>query len=254
MSGKRQRATPRRRLVFEPLECRALLTAAPIPTVPTAAMMPADASTSNVVTPPLAPTVITAGGQRLLLSYFNDGPDPTEPVTVSFDFTTDKLVCNHPGWWVENYPLDQIGGLENLTEDQAAQLLFGVASAADVKNWYVMTPVDATHPAPPEPAAPTGPAPIVKSDLTDCHVLVVDNNATIAATYPGASDPWIQSYPGLAAAKAAGNVDASTYSTLPAALSSLSSDAAQYYTSATNTVAMETVVLVTPGRPGLGLT
>ena len=97
------------------------MTAAPIATLPTAAMLPADPITSNIVIPPLPPTVITAGGQRLLLSYFNNDNNPTNDVKVSFDFTTDKLVCNHAGWWVENYPLNQIQGLENLTQDQVAQ-------------------------------------------------------------------------------------------------------------------------------------
>ena len=181
------RAAPVRRLHFEPLESRQLLTAAPL-LLPTPNFSPL---------PPLQPTVITAGGQRLLLNYFNNAynaaHNPSAEVQVSFDSTADQLVCNKPGWWVENFPLTQINGLQGETANQIAALLFGAGeTAADVQNWYVMTPVDATHPAPAEPPAPTGPAPITPTNLTAqaadgsyYHVLVVDSSYNGRAT----SDP-----------------------------------------------------------------
>ena len=52
--------------------------------------------------PPLVPTVITAGGQRLLLGHTD--------VEVSYDGR--QLVVNRPEWWVINYPLTRIRGLE----------------------------------------------------------------------------------------------------------------------------------------------
>ena len=66
--------------------------------------------------------MITAGGQRLLLNYFNNAynaaDNPSAEVQVSFDSTTDQLVCNKPGWWVENFPLTQINGLQGETANQ----------------------------------------------------------------------------------------------------------------------------------------
>ena len=140
----------------------------------------------------------------MLLNYFNNAynaiNNPAAEVQVSFDSTTDTLVCNKPGWYVENFPLAQVAGLQNLSgyssdpADTVAKFIFGSnETAADVKNWYIMTPVDAAHPAPAEPAAPTGPAPITPTNLeaqasdgSYFHILVVDNNTSV--TNP-TSDP-----------------------------------------------------------------
>ena len=98
---------------------------------------------------PLYPSsVVTAGGQRLLLSYTD--------VVVSYNARARRLETNHPGWWIINYPLGRIRGLEGKSEDAIAQLLFG-KPAAEVRNWYVQTPGTPTA----EPPQPDGPAPIV---------------------------------------------------------------------------------------------
>ena len=98
--------------------------------------------------PALVPTVISAGGQRLLLSDTD--------VEVCYDSASKSLVVNPPGWWVINYPFTRIQGLEGKSADQISQLLFG--AAREVRNWYVKTPEESE--LVPEPAAPTQPAPI----------------------------------------------------------------------------------------------
>ena len=143
-------------------------------------------------------------------------------------------------------------------------LLFGAGeTAADVQNWYVMTPVDATHPAPAEPAAPTGPAPITPTNLTAqasdgsyYHVLVVDSSYSGSAT----SDPsyCYNSYKAGDAntigacltdvESATGGkvvVDSSVYSTILAAVNAIQASA--YYNSVTDTVARPTIILIAPG-------
>ena len=244
-SEQLSRRKKRRRLRFEPLECRQLLSVTPLP-LPTPNIAPL---------PALQPTVITAGGQRLLLNYFNNtynaANDPAAEVQVSFDTATDTLVSNKPGWWVENYPLTQINGLQGLTANQIAGLLFGDTNAADVKNWYVYTPVDATHPAPAEPAAPTGPAPITPTNLAAqagdgsyFHILVVDNNPSVTSP---TSDPYVGSRV-QAAETATSNqvvVDATVYRTITAAVDAIT--ASPYYASATGTVTRPTIILITPG-------
>ena len=129
--------------------------------------------------PPLVPTVITAGGQRLLLAETD--------VTLRWDAGRQQLVCNRPGWWVINYPLHKIGGLPPLSEEAIAQQVFG-HPRAELRNWYVQT---GGAPAP-EPSAPTGPAPI---ELTPNPTLVVDGSggadslntisAAVAKAQPG---------------------------------------------------------------------
>ena len=246
---KGMRAAFGRKLHFEPLESRQLLDAAPLP-LPTA-NIPA--------LPQLQPTVITAGGQRLLLNYFNNAynaaHNPAAEVQVSFDASTDTLVCNKPGWYVENFPLAQINGLQTLPgysadpADTVAKFIFGSnETAADVENWYIMTPVDSTHPAPAEPAAPTGPAPITPTSLTATvggshyHILVVDNGAS--SNTLSTSDTWVGSEVGQAQSAGA-VVDQYVYTTITAAVNALTSSA--YFNNTTKTVTQPTIILITPG-------
>ena len=114
--------------------------------------------------PILTPTVITAGGQRLLLSQAD--------VEVAYRPTGDRtgaraLLVNRPGWWAINYPLTRIKGLEGKSADEISRLLFG-KPASEIRNWYVKTPGE---PAP-EPPEPTGPAPI---EQTPNPTIVVSN-------------------------------------------------------------------------------
>ena len=182
----------------------------------------------------------------MLLNYFNNAynaiNNPAAEVQVSFDSATDTLVCNKPGWYVENFPLAQIAGLQHsrgirrIRRTQVAKFIFGSnETAADVKNWYIMTPVDAAHPAPAEPAAPTGPAPITPTNLeaqasdgSYFHILVVDNNTSV--TNP-TSDPYVGSR--VQAAETATNdqvvVDPTVYHTITAAVYAITSSA--YYNS-----------------------
>ncbi|TWU33255.1 hypothetical protein [Novipirellula artificiosorum] len=57
-------------------------------------------------------TVITCGGQHLLLEHTD--------LTVTFDSQRKTLATNRPGWWVINHPLKGINGLQHLDEDQIA--------------------------------------------------------------------------------------------------------------------------------------
>ena len=97
--------------------------------------------------PRLRPAVVTAAGQRLLLADTD--------VAVSWDAANERLACDRPGWWVINYPLRKIRGMEGQTDDQIAMRLLGRPASA-IKNWYFKAP---GQPAA-EPPAPTGPAPI----------------------------------------------------------------------------------------------
>ncbi len=108
--------------------------------------------------PPFPPTVITAGGQRLLLGHTD--------VALHWDEAEGRLESNRPGWWVINYPLDRIRGFGDGGAEAAAAALFG-ERAGETRNWYHKT---LGEPAP-EPPAPTGPAPI---ELTPAPDLVVD--------------------------------------------------------------------------------
>ena len=253
---KSLRAAFGRKLHIEPLEQRQLLDAAPLP-------LP----TPNIpAMPKLQPTVITAGGQRLLLNYFNNAynaaHNPAAEVQVTFDSNSDTLVCNKPGWYVENFPLTQINGLQGDSADTVANLVFGAQHATDVQNWYIMTPVDATHPAPAEPPAPNGPAPITPTNLTApvngsyFHVLVVDNNPNNAG--PATSDPSYYYNTLLSGGNTLGayltdvtqannqvKVDSNVYSTITAAVNALTSSA--YYSSTSQSVTQPTIILITPG-------
>jgi hypothetical protein len=74
---------------------------------------------------------------------------------VRYDAAEKRLVADPAGWWLINFPLDRIAGLEGKGADEISHLLFGT-SRSDVRNWYLKTP----GPAPAEPPKPTGPAPI----------------------------------------------------------------------------------------------
>src|SRR5438270_5942671 len=81
--------------------------------------------------PAVTPVAITAGGQRLLLNQAG--------VAVQYDSTSRSLSVNPPGWWIVNYPLTRIKGLEGLSAEEIGKMLFGVG-AAQVRNWYIKTP------------------------------------------------------------------------------------------------------------------
>jgi Right handed beta helix region/Protein of unknown function (DUF1565) len=116
--------------------------------------------------PPLVPTVITAGGQRRLLS--------DSVVEVRYEAQRKHLAVNRPDWWVINYPLTRIKGFEGKSADDIAQQLFG-KPAHLVRNWYLKTPGEPG----PEPPAAAGPAPI---ELTPNPALLVN------AQHPKAHD------------------------------------------------------------------
>ena len=97
--------------------------------------------------PMFPPTVITSAGQRLLLGHTD--------VEVRYDRESRALTVNRPGWWVINYPLTRIAGLEGKSENEIAQLLFG-KPADEIKNHYLRTVGAPAN----EPYEPTGPAPI----------------------------------------------------------------------------------------------
>ena len=97
--------------------------------------------------PPFPASVVTAGGQRRLLEEV--------AATVRYDAGTQRLVAHPAGWWLINFPLGRIAGLEGRSEDAICQLLFG-RPRSEIRNWYVQTP----GAPPPEPAAATGPAPV----------------------------------------------------------------------------------------------
>jgi len=114
--------------------------------------------------PPLPPTVVTAGGRRLLLNHTG--------VEVAYKPAggtkgAPALVVNRPGWWVINFPLERIRGFEGKSADEIARILFGKPASA-VKNWYVKTPGAPVD----EPPEPTGPAPI---DLAAHPTIIVNN-------------------------------------------------------------------------------
>jgi hypothetical protein len=102
-------------------------------------------------------------------------------VRVRFDRAEGRLAVSRPGWWVINYPLERIEGLDGKTPNDISQLLFGKPPTA-VKNWYVRTPGEPVA----EPAEPTGPAPIVPTAPAS---LVVDGEKFDASDEnPGTPD------------------------------------------------------------------
>ncbi len=109
--------------------------------------MPVPAIPDN---PPLPPMVITEAGQKLLLEHTD--------AAVRWNAERRVLETNRPGWWLINFPLDRVIGLEDQTPDRISTVLFG-RPVAEVKNWYLRTPPTVAAPAAAEPPAPTGPAP-----------------------------------------------------------------------------------------------
>jgi hypothetical protein len=109
--------------------------------------------------PALPASVVTAGGQRLLLA---DAPQ----VRVAYEPDTNRVTVHPAGWWVINYPIERIEGVGPGGVDAFADRVLG-RSAGEVRNWYARS---AGEPGP-EPAAPTGPAPI---ELTPHPTLIVD--------------------------------------------------------------------------------
>lgn len=100
--------------------------------------------------PPFPASVVTSGGQRLLLSQTD--------VSVAYDAAARRLVVNRSDWWLVNYPLHLIRGLQARSEEERCGLLFG-CSRAEIRNWYLKTPgTPAT-----EPPRPAGPAPVALS-------------------------------------------------------------------------------------------
>ena len=111
--------------------------------------------------PPIEPSVVTAHGKRFLLEETD--------VQLIYDKETKKLFVSHPEWWIINYPLNKIKGLEDLSKEEISKILFGI-SYEEIYNWYIKTP----GPEPQEPDLPAGPPPIRNSANPD---LIVNNSA-----------------------------------------------------------------------------
>ncbi len=109
--------------------------------------MPVPAIPDN---PPLPAMVITEAGQKLLLEHTD--------LAVRWNAERRALETNRPGWWVVNFPLERVIGLEDQTPDRISTAIFG-RPVAEVKNWYLRTPPSLAAPAAAEPPVPTGPAP-----------------------------------------------------------------------------------------------
>lgn len=77
----------------------------------------------------LDPFVVTDDGQRRMLREVS--------VSVVYD-TESGLTVDPAGWWVVNYPLDRIRGLELYRTDEIAELLTG-HSASELTNYYFYT-------------------------------------------------------------------------------------------------------------------
>ena len=108
--------------------------------------------------PPLAPTVVTAGGQLRFLSEFPD---------ARLSWNGKSFSGNLRGWWLVNFPFERISASGGTRFDEAARRrVFGEKA---VKNWYIRLP---GTPAP-EPSLAVSPAPI---RLSAHPAFVVDQN------------------------------------------------------------------------------
>ncbi len=129
--------------------------------------------------PPIRASLVTAGGQRLLLNYVPDAK-------IGFDTESRAFSTNKPNWWFINYPLDRIEGIEGLDADRACMLMFG-RPADEIRNWYLR--IEGTPP--PEPSPPDGPAPI---DLTPNPDIIVNaGNTSASDNNPGTFDQPLKS-------------------------------------------------------------
>ncbi len=107
----------------------------------------------------LDPFVVTDDGQRRML----------REVSVSVTYDADAgLTVDPAGWWVVNYPLDRIRGLELYRTDEIAELLTG-HSASELTNYYFYTAPAGEVEAPKDRQ---GPAPIAVTPGPD---FVVNN-------------------------------------------------------------------------------
>lgn len=110
--------------------------------------------------PPFPPSVVTAGGQRLLLGDARVG--------ARYDVAACRLLVTPAETWLINYPLMRITGFGTASLDERSRTLFGLPFD-QVRNWYVKTPGTALS----EPRAPTGPAPVEPSrgpaTVVDCE-------------------------------------------------------------------------------------
>ena len=125
--------------------------------------------------PVFLPSVVTAGGHRLLLNHV--------AAAVRWDAAAKELTAEPEGWWIINFPLSRIEGFEGQTQDQIAQALFGVP-ASQVRNWYVRGAGNARAANEPELpgmaefSVPTTPAPI---DLSEQPTFWVDASSSKAS-------------------------------------------------------------------------
>lgn len=110
--------------------------------------------------PKLLPTVVTAGGQRLLLNHVKD------QVEVSYNHRSNTFSAEPKGWWIINYPLEAVKRPQGMSLDNLAKKAWG-RPISEVKNWYVMTPGDSGVAEPPKP---TEPAPITFSEKATLYV------------------------------------------------------------------------------------
>ncbi len=80
--------------------------------------------------PPLQPSVILPDGRLFLINYFKD-------IEVRWDKKEKRLKTNKPGWWIINFPVDEIKGFDkNLSEEDRYKIIFG-KSKKEIKNWYL---------------------------------------------------------------------------------------------------------------------
>jgi hypothetical protein len=80
--------------------------------------------------PPLQPSVILPDGRLFLIDYFKD-------IEVKWDKEEKKLKTNRPGWWIINFPLNEIKGFDkNLSEEDRYKIIFGKGKN-EIKNWYL---------------------------------------------------------------------------------------------------------------------
>ena len=115
--------------------------------------------------PPLRPSVVTCGGERLLLGHVKH--------LVKVEYRNGKLNCQPAGWRLINYPLEQISGFPDAAT--AAKTLFG-SDAPNVKNYFFHTPGNS-----PEPQIPERPEPLTNTPSPALRVGHKETFTTIGA-------------------------------------------------------------------------